>query len=167
MSLSILALESYHDRKSFCCGEQALDDYLHKIAKQHLNKGIARTFVLVDEGEPDVILGFMSLSACQIMADTIEHSWKKKYPNNLPAVKLARLAVDRKHQGLGYGALLMVDALYKVVNVAKNLGVVGLFVDAKHDKAKSFYQQYGFLSLPDQLDNLFLQNNTIIDLVEG
>ena len=165
MSLKIKVLNKSHDRKAFNCGEPELDNYLQKIARQHLDKGIAKTFVLIESKTPLSILGYMSLSACEILADEIPHHWKKKYPHKLPAMKLARLAVDKNHQKNGYGQLLMADALHKAVNVANNLGIVGLFVDAKHQKAKTFYQQYGFIALPEQLDNMFLPIKAINELI--
>ena len=167
MKLEIQVLQKSHDRKAFNCGEPELDNYLQKIARQHVNKGIAKTFVLIDSKTPQSILGYMSLSACEILADEIPHHWKKKYPHKLPAMKLARLAVDINQQKKGYGQLLMVDALHKALNVAKNLGIVGLFVDAKHRKAKTFYKQYGFLALPEQLDNLFLPIKAINELINS
>jgi len=41
------------------------------------------------------------------------------------------------------------------------MGIAGLFVDAKHQPAKAYYQQFGFLSLPEQLDNLFMPLSTL------
>ena len=108
---------------------------------------------------------YVILSARYYLARLIPHDWTNKYPNIIPAIKLGRLAVDSNHQKQGHGELLMVDAIHKAINVSNNLGIVGLFVDAKHQKAKDFYQQYGFISMPDQLDNLLLSIKTIENLI--
>lgn len=36
-----------HDRERFSCGERGLHDYLKRTARQHNEKEISRTFVLV------------------------------------------------------------------------------------------------------------------------
>lgn len=165
MTLKIETLNKSHDRKAFKCGELNLDNYLQKIARQHIDKGIAKTFVLIDSKKTKTIIAYMTLSACEVHSRDIPHDWTNKYPNIIPAIKLGRLAVDSNHQKQGHGELLMVDAMHKAINVSNNLGIVGLFVDAKHQKAKDYYQQYGFISMPDQLDNLFLPIKTIADLI--
>jgi ribosomal protein S18 acetylase RimI-like enzyme len=135
---------------------------LHKIARQHITKNIAKTFVLVDIDNPTVIIAYMTLVVCEIFADEIPHSWKKKYLKKIPAAKLARLAVSTQQQRQGYGKLLVIDAMQKTLNVANSIGVTGLFVDAKNEHAKNHYDQFGFISLPEQLNTLFLPLQTLV-----
>lgn len=91
----------------------------------------------------------------------LTEDWKKKFPKVIPAAKLARLAVGLTFQKKGFGKILLIDAMQKTINVSMEMGVVGLFVDAKHEAAKNYYLQFGFLSLPDRLQNLFLPLATI------
>ncbi|MDB5931264.1 MAG: GCN5-related N-acetyltransferase, partial [Polaromonas sp.] len=49
-----------------------LDDYLHRFAAQQSAKGVSRVYVLVDDAQPRLILGFYTLSAAQI--DTLQLS---------------------------------------------------------------------------------------------
>ncbi len=56
-------LERQHDRQSFDCGVEALNEYLARFAKQHEDSGISRTFVAVDKRESSGILGYYSLAA--------------------------------------------------------------------------------------------------------
>lgn len=51
--------------------------------------------------------------------------------------------------------------MQKTLTVSYTLGISGLFVDAKHEQAKAYYSQFNFISLPEQLDNLFLPLSTI------
>jgi ribonuclease BN (tRNA processing enzyme) len=51
----------HHDRNAFDCGEPALNEYLQKTASQHLKKGIANTYILINSAESDRILGFFTL----------------------------------------------------------------------------------------------------------
>jgi hypothetical protein len=61
--------------------------------------------------------------------------------------------------------MLLIDAMQKTWNVSQKMGIAGLFVDAKHEQAKAYYNQYGFISLPEQLDNLFLPLATIAKIL--
>lgn len=161
MPLTIEVLSKKHSRTSFSCGDEALDNYLLKVARQHIDKGISRTFVLVDSAMPAEILGYMTITVCEVASTEIPQNLAKKYPSIIPAAKLARLAISAKIQQQGYGQLMLIDAMKKTVSAAQNIGIAGLFVDAKHEAAKQYYEQFGFLSLPEQLDNLFLPIATI------
>jgi len=73
----------------------------------------------------------------------------------LPAILLARLAVDRRHQGVGLGRSLLQDVLLRCVEASEAIGARVLLVHAKHEGAKSWYLQYGFEESPT--DPLHLQ----------
>jgi len=160
-TLSIETLSKVHNRAEFDCGNKALNNFLQKIARQHTEKGLSKTFVLIDTKHPTDIIAYMSLVVCEVLADDIPHQWKNKYPNRIPAAKLAKLAVAIDQQKKGYGELLLIDAMQKTLNVSYKMGVAGLFVDAKHEQAKAYYNQFAFISMPDQLNNLFLPLATL------
>lgn len=156
----IIALDKSHDRSGFDCGIQELNTFLKATARQHVKKGISRTFVLTD-GTP-VILGYFTLTLCEVESDLLPTTLAHKYPiHPLPAVRLARLAVSRKFQGKGFGELLLSEVIYRTALIAEQAGVIGLFVDAKNDSAKNFYLRYGFLAIPEQPLKLFLPIETI------
>ena len=161
MRLKIEVLSKTHNRTTFDCNDTELNYYLQRIARQHLTKGISKTFVLVDIDNPKEIIAYITLVVCEIYADEIPDNWKNKYPEKIPAAKLARLAVSANQQRKGYGELLIIDAMQKTLNVSNSIGIAGLFVDAKHERAKVYYDQFGFISLPEQLDNLFLPLPTL------
>lgn len=159
--LKIEPLGKQHDRAAFDCGSKELNQYLRSTARQHLTRGISRTFVLIDEAEPGTILGFFTLASCEIRIETLPKKYAKKYPHRAPAAKLARLAVQTGKQRQGLGAFMMVDAMQRIVAVSENLGIIGFFVDAKDDKAQAFYMQFGFIELPDNPMELFLPIATL------
>jgi ribosomal protein S18 acetylase RimI-like enzyme len=155
------ALTREHDRNGFDCGVAELNAYLKSTARQHGDKGVSRTFVLTDNDSP-AILGFFTLALCEVVADKLPAGFVKKYPqHNLPAVRLARLAVSRKQQGKKFGELLLSEAIHRTVLISEQAGVIGLFVDAKNNSARSFYERFGFASLPNQPFHLFLPINTV------
>jgi GNAT superfamily N-acetyltransferase len=159
--LSIETLNRGHDRSGFDCGNEALNQYLRNIAQQHLNKGMSRIFVVVDGDTPTEILGFFTLASCEIFVDKLPRKYAKKYPSRVPAAKLARLAVARKRQKQGLGTRMMINAIERVISVSQNLGIIGFFVDAKDNEAKEYYEQFGFIPLPDNPLELFLPLATL------
>lgn len=161
-------LDETHDRRAFDCGSDPLNLFVRQVAKQHLKRGISRTFVLVsaDSEAPKPILGFFSLSACEGDASDLPPSVAKKLPRKIPAVRLGRLAVSKSAQGKGLGSGLLGLAMRKTALSAEFIGVAGMFVDAKDEGAARFYQRFGFEPLPDRPLTLFLPIKTIQQAAE-
>jgi len=159
--LRIQLLSRQHNREAFYCGEHELDEYLKKNARQQGEKGVSRTFVLVDTEEPAKILGFFTLAGCEVVATDLPPKYARKYPDKAPAAKLARLAVSADHQRKGLGGIMMVEAMRRALSVSENIGIIGFFVDAKNQGAREYYEQYGFISLPDNPLSLFLPLATL------
>ena len=152
----------HHDRVGFDCGVQALNGFLKSTARQHGDKGISRTFVLTGPENPSIIQGYFTLTLCEVKTEHLPVSYARKFPEHgLPAVRLARLAVDTRFQGCGYGGYLLAEAIHRTVLIAEYAGVIGLFVDAKDEPASLFYQRYGFKPLPNNVQKLFLPIETL------
>ena len=154
-------LGSHHDRESFDCGQPDLEGYLKRIARQHADKGVSRTFVLVDDAEPDTVLGFMTLALCEIMPAALPPKLATKYAHRVYGVKLARLAISRARQRQGLGALMVLHAMDCARVVADHAGIVGFFGDAKDSQAQAYYLRYGFIPLIDDPLRLFLPLATL------
>ena len=161
MALKIENLTRSHNRAAFDSGNQELNQYLRNTARQHIEKGISRTFVLVDDSNPSEILGFFTLAACEIHVEKLPRKYAKKYPARAPAAKLARLAVTKKLQRKGLGSHMMINAIERILKVSEHLGIIGFFVDAKNGEAKAYYEQFGFIPLPDNPLELFLPLSTL------
>ena len=161
--LKIEPLDASHDRVGFDCGVEALNVYLRQVARQHIAKDIARTYVLVDEESrmPKPLLGFFTMSICQVHAVDIPPKWAKKLPVNIPAIRLGRLAVANSHQGAGLGKSLLVEAIYKTAQASELTAGIGLFVDAKDAEAASFYAKFGFQEVPESPLKLFMPMETV------
>lgn len=164
---TIELLSCGHDREGFDCGSESLNTYLRQTARQHTKRGISRTFVLVETGTavPKPILGFFTLNLCQLRAEHLPADMARRLPRDVPGLKLGRLAVGRNRQRQGLGRLLLVAALNKVVEVFESAGGIGLFVDAKDEAAKAYYERFGFLPLPENPHQLFLPLATIQEVL--
>ncbi len=154
--LKIEELRRKHNRSEFDCGASELNQYLKTIARQHIIKGISRTFILIDSETPADILGFFTLAFCEIRASDLPAHLSKKYPPRAPAAKLARLAVSKNRQRQGLGSLMMINAMERTLIVSSHMGIIGFFVDAKDNGAKKYYEQFGFLALPSNPLTLFV-----------
>ena len=150
-------LEKKHNRDSFLCEVESLDRYLKTQASQDIKKNVAVTYVLTEEHSKHV-LGLYTLSSIGIFAGDLPEELIKKLPKYavLPGILLGRLAVDKKNQGNKLGARLLVDALKRSLMVSNQIGIVAVIVDAKNDVAISFYKRFGFISLQENKQRLFL-----------
>ncbi|MDD9303022.1 MAG: GNAT family N-acetyltransferase [Desulfobacter sp.] len=157
-------LNRSHNRAGFDCGEEELNGFLKNLARQNLKKGLSRTFVLTAKQIPEEILGFFTLSLFEIKAERLPEKFAKKYRVNIPAVKIARLAVAKGLQNQGIGRYLMINAIYRTIKISQNAGITGLFVDSKNQKVKKYYQKFGFIPLPDTPLSLFLPLETLLQM---
>jgi GNAT superfamily N-acetyltransferase len=151
-------LSRAHDRESFDCGNAQLNSYLRQVARQHTDRGISRTYILIEGArpEPKPILGYFSITICQVLAAELHSDPARKLPREISGVKLGRLAVAAKLQGQRIGSRLLMDALKKSLEVFDLAGGVGVFVDAKDAHARQFYERFGFIPLASDNLKLFL-----------
>ena len=156
-------LTKVHDREEFDCGSEPLNVFLKQTARQHADRGISRTFVLVAEEAtaPKQVLGFFTLNLCQLKSEALTPAEAKRLPRDVSGIRLGRLAVAKGHQGKGLGKILLVAAMGKFIEIFDTAGGIGLFVDAKDEDAKRYYEQFGFVALPSNPLELFLPVRTI------
>jgi GNAT superfamily N-acetyltransferase len=159
----IETLTREHDRNGFDCGEPTLNTYLQRLALQHAERNISRTFVAL-QGESFSILGFYTLVNGRV--DFASVPTDKKLPPNVPVptVLLGRLAVHVGGQGTGIERYLLLHALWRATRIADEAGVYAVEVDALNDSAARFYTRYGFVPLLDAPLHLYLPMRTIRQL---
>lgn len=157
-----------HDADGFCCGEEALDNWLHRHARHAEAAGSARTFVTMD-GES--LIGYYTLTVGQIEPDDATERVLKGQPSNrpVPVLLLARLAVDRRYQGRGIGASLLQDAMLRCAAAADLVGARALIAHA-NEGSSAFYDRFGFEASPtDPLHRILLMKDLrgFLDQLEG
>jgi GNAT superfamily N-acetyltransferase len=136
-------LEREHDRGSFACGKPELDRWLADHALGAQASGSARIFISTDGSR---IVGYYALAAAQLQPGEAGERALKGQPQQrpIPAVLLARLAVDQGHQGKGLGRSLLQDAMLRTDAAAEELGIRLVLVHAKHAEAGRWYRGFGF-----------------------
>ncbi len=141
-----------HDLSTFDSGEPGLDLWLREHAAGAEARRVARTFVWVPSaGPPDVVVGYYSLTGHRLVREALPTSMGRGSPAEIPAVLLARLALDQVHQGAGTGGALLADALGRIVIATETVAARFVVVDALHERAVTFYEHYGFRRIPETL----------------
>lgn len=162
VNLTFRPLDNSVKRDRFDCGIPELNDYLQKYARQNQTKGIAKTIVALTENSETPIAGYYAISMAELQNESLPESDRKKLPRYpIPAVRLAKLAVDQALQGQGIGKELLIHALHRAVKLSQEIGVFAVVVDATNEPAKAFYLKYGFTALPEQPLTLFLPIATV------
>ena len=151
----ILPLHEKHDRKDFDCGDAELNKWLFQMAKQHTEKRISSTFVAVTDEASIELLGYYAISLAELVNTELPQQYRKRLPVRIPVFRLGRLATDLRHQRKGIGECLLFDAIDRVAGISKEVGGIGLVVNAK-PSAINFYKGYGFDQMMDHPNNLFL-----------
>lgn len=162
MSLRLNApqpLAATHLLDGFTCGETSLDEWLTRWALANQFSGASRTFVVTDQDGR--VFGYYAMAAGAVSHQMATSGVRRNMPDPVPVMVLARLAVDQRAQGIKLGASLLQDAVHRAVAVSQNAGVRALLVHALHDRAKQFYEHYGFHESPQHPMTLMLRLNTL------
>lgn len=129
-----------------------LKTFLRRDANRYHQQNVAKTYVMVDASNPPIVWAYISLM-CSVIALTDlsdehlpEDIDEYRYPD-FPAIKIARLAVDRRMRRKDIGRTLIQFAM----SVAKDrimpaIGCRFLVVDSKQESI-DFYLQCGFTLL--------------------
>lgn len=159
---NFIPLEKKHNRKDFDCGNQVLNDYLRRYARQNDKSGINKTFVATKADTPTIIDGYYTISSSIIDFVSMPEDIKKKLPAYpISAALIGRLAVDSFCQGEGLGSELLINALLRIVRVSEEMGIYAVRVDAIDERAKQFYLKHEFIPFEDNPLSLFLPLKTI------
>lgn len=123
-----------------------LNNWLKRFAWQNQKANAARTFIISVKNK---VVGFYSLAVGGVEHITAPDRIKKGLARHpIPVMILARLAVDQKYQGMNIGRGLLKDAIRRTLQASEYAGIRAIFVYAKDDKARKFYEHYGFEPSP-------------------
>ena len=139
----------------FDCGDEDLNDFIFGDAMLYFKVRLATSYVLENKNTKDTI-GYFSLAHDRISltdfpSNSAYNRFRKQFFaqgkmfKSYPALKICRLATDKKFRGEGIGTMMvnMIIASYKSDNKA---GCRFITVDAYAD-ALPFYYKQGFLPL--------------------
>lgn len=151
-----------HNRTNFDCGVEALNLYLQRFANQDQKRNLTKAYVLAEGRE---IIGYYTISAHSVLRDNLPDMIKLASYKDIPFLLLGRLAVDKAYQGQGYGDALIFHAFKSTSSAAQKFGILGMIVDAKDEKAASYYEGFGFVRLKTIENRLMLPLNEMEHLI--
>jgi GNAT superfamily N-acetyltransferase len=151
MSYVIRPLQAGDSFGTFSLGDPSqvpLKTFLKRDAKRFHQQDLAKTILIVDAAS-DRLAGYATTVCAQLSIEEYVNPVEidgYRY-SDFPAIKLARLAVDKREQGKGVGSTL-VDFLLGFVlqHIQPHIGCRFLLVDAKRDSI-GFYLKKGFSEL--------------------
>jgi predicted N-acetyltransferase YhbS len=140
--MEIRALRPSDDRSAFQSGDEALDRFFRRYAGQNqFRHYLGVTYVAADG---DRVIGFVTVAPRHIDIEELPERVRKKLPRYpMPALGLARLAVDKSAQSMGLGSQMLRFVLKLAAKMADEVGCAAVVVEAKPG-AVDFYAKYGF-----------------------
>jgi predicted N-acetyltransferase YhbS len=163
--VEIVAFDRKFDRRSFSSGKPDLDDWLKRQAGQHERANNTRTFLAV-EGQQ--VIGYYATTTYRLGLDEAAEMFgvgRRVYP--IPALQLARLAVDSGHQGGGVGSKLLLHALRQIAAASRYVGFEVVLVHAIDRDAVTFYAQRGFTQFEDHELHLFMPVKNLLATLDA
>lgn len=142
----------------FDCGDEDLNSFLVEDAKGFLDKRIAVSFILEDEG--NIVAYFCLLNDKISRQEVTNNQWKKikdSYPegkkfSSYPAIKIGRFAVSKDYKGRHIGS----DLMNLIKGMLKESPCYSAFryitVDA-YLSAIDFYLKNNFKTLSQKTEN--------------
>ncbi len=138
-----------HNVSGFTCGEESLDSWLREHAALASRRNTARTWVWLDER--DRVIGYYALAAHKVARELVVAREGRGGPAEIPAVLLAKLALAEHLRGRGWGAVLVADALTRIVAATPVVAARLVVVDALTERVAQFYESLGFRRVPGSL----------------
>jgi len=142
----------------FDCGDEDLNNFLIEDAKGFLNKRIANSFILEDEG---TIVAYFCLLNDKISKQEVTNSqWRKikdRFPDgkrfsSYPAIKIGRFAVCKDFASQGLGSVIM-DAIKQSVNEKSQYSAFRFLTVDAYISAIPFYLKNGFIEMLSEQEN--------------
>lgn len=143
-------LKKSHNLELFDCGREPLTNWLKKHALQSRNGQHTKTMVIAED---NVVIGYYSYNVISVEHEESTPDRVKKGLANHPILVflIARLALDKNHQGKGLGCRLLCYALKGAAAIAASdtgVPIRAVIVDAIDDEAREFYAEFNFVEFP-------------------
>lgn len=132
-----------NDRRRVIKHSQEMENFLKTEALQEQNKHLNKTHLLVDI-ESKKIAGYISICNDNLRIEDSEKNFFQFKYYTIPALKIARLAIDNHYKNLGLGKYLISYAAYLGTLIREYSGLVFLTLDCYSHRI-SYYEHIGFI----------------------
>jgi GNAT superfamily N-acetyltransferase len=112
------------------------------------------------------VVGYYTLAHISILQAEAPKKLGRGMPSAIPALLMARFAVDQDFQGQGLGRDLFSDAIRRTWAVMQSGAAPVRFfvVDAKDEEAKAFYERFDMITATQNPLRLFLSYKTLREI---
>ena len=152
-----------HDRSGFSSGVASADRFFQLSANKLSKADNLRVFVMI--GALGELIGYYALNAHFVDHGELPARYARTRPAHgmLPAAFISMIGVDTRFQGQGYGGVLLIDCLQKIVRATEFLGLAVIMLDVLDcgdpvavERRKALYTRYGFKPLARTQGRLYL-----------
>lgn len=157
------ALGERHQTGHFDSSKPELDTWLQHHALTTEARRTGRTFVWSHDGQ---VVAYYTIAAHLLVREDLPRTLGRGNPAQIPAVLLARLALDKTLHGQGLGGALLADALQRIVVATRTVAARFVVVDAIDQGAHGFYVRHGFREIPGSM-RLIQKTSDIAEAVGG
>ena len=154
-------LNEKHDLTNFECDSNDLTNFLKNDALKQQDMNLNLTQLVICDNE---IVGFFSLLTDTLKLKTLENNNLKKEikleldiseNNEIPAIKIGRLAIDKKYSKKGLGSHILRNILLSILNLSKTkVGLRFVTVDAYATSLNFYVKKNNFSSRKSDTETL-------------
>ena len=142
--LEIVSYTERHDVSHFECRTPDLNAFLKEDAFKNQEELISKTYLCYLFNQ---LVGYITLTTDIIKKEEVRGEERIDVPyKEYPAIKIARLAVDKKYERKGVGGFLLLVAVGKAFKISDEVGCRFITVDSKQDSI-GFYEKRGGFGL--------------------
>jgi len=116
------------------------------------------------------VVGYYALAVGAVAHVDAPGRVRRNMPDPVPVMVIGRLAIDQAVQGQGIGPALLRDAVLRTLQASDIAGIRAILVHAISERAKRFYEKWGFISSPVEPMTLMITvaeaRNAVVDKSE-
>lgn len=156
--MKLVRLSQETELSGFDCGDEDLNSFLVEDAKNFLDKRIATSYILEDEG--NIVAYFCLLNDKISRQDVTNSQWKRikeEFPErkrfgSYPAVKIGRFAVSTQYKGRNIGSDLM-NLIKGMLSENPNFSAFRYITVDAYVSVINFYLKNNFKMLSEKVVN--------------
>ena len=121
-----------------------LNEFLKEDALKNQEELISKTYLCCHSNQ---LVGYVTFTTDIVRKKDVREEEQIEIPyKEYPAIKIARLAVDKRYERKGVGRFLLLAAVGKALKISNEVGCRFITVDSKQDSIE-FYKKSGSFKL--------------------
>ena len=140
--LQMIPYTDRHDVSGFESTSSELNGFLKEDALKNQEELFSKTYLCCRSNQ---LVGYVAFTTDIIRKKDIRKEEQIEIPyKEYPAIKIARLAVDKKYERRGVGRFLLLAAVGKALKISDEVGCRFITVDSKQDSIEFYEKSGGF-----------------------